>query len=512
MSSPPAAPTEIELKFQLAPDAVKRLTDNPVFAGSARRKRLHTIFYDTPDYDLREGGMSLRVRESEGRFVQTVKSRLGASLFDRNEWEAEISGARPDPAGLDQTPVCGLLAKDPPASLEAVFVTDVERTVQDCHHAGAVIEVALDQGEIIAGDQHEPICELELELKSGDPAALFDLARTLGGEGDLRLSFETKSERGYRLAGRDTARALKAERAQLTPQTPAGDAFRRIVRACLAQITGNASRLMKVQSPDALHQLRVGLRRLRAGLKVFETVVRDDHYARIDAEARWATRSLNAARDLDVLLRSIAPAGDDSADEEPSLAALRQRLIQAQTRAYEDALAAVGSSRFARFLLDLAAWAEAGPWTASQARKRIEVRDAPVSVLAIERLNHLRKAARKAGRNLDRQSPEARHKVRIRIKKLRYAADFFAEAVGRSRSPRTAPFMDALRSLQDAMGELNDVAVAAETLASVVNAPGGAGAGFAAGRILGRREAQEPALLAHAVEAFRRFEAARRFW
>ena len=512
MSSSPVAPTEIELKFQLGAEALKRLAAHPLFAGSGRRKHLQTTYFDTPDYDLREGGMSLRVRRSGTRFIQTVKSRQGASLFDRNEWETDIPGDSPVPEAWAGTPVEELLSGTPGAVLGPVFVTDVVRTVQECSRDGTVIEAALDHGEIVAGEQREPICELELELKSGDPRALFALARDLGAAGALRLSFETKSERGYRLAGRDTARALKAERARITPDMPVAEAFRRIVRACLIQITGNASRLMQAQSPDALHQLRVGLRRLRAALKVFSPVVRDSEFARIDAEARWATRSLNQARDLDVLLRAMTPGGDDGEEADASLAALRRRLGQAQTRAYEQGLAAVGSPRFAALVLDLSAWAEAGPWAVSTTAAQVEARDAPVSQLALKRLDHFRKAVRKAGRGLSTLSPAKRHRVRIRVKKLRYAAEFFAEAVGRPGSRKTASFMEALRTLQDAMGELNDIAVAGQTLAAVVEGPGGAGAGFAAGRILGRREAEAPGLLVKVEEAYRRFTAARRFW
>ena len=480
--------------------------------GDARRRQLTTTYFDTPDHKLREAGLSLRIREVEGRFVQTVKTRNGASLFDRCEWEAAIKDRRPCPDQMADTPIKAILGEDAVAGLVSLFETRIERTQLDVTCSGAVIELSLDHGEIVAGERREAVCEVELELKSGAVPALFELAKKLGREAVLRLSFESKSERGYRLAGRDTLTALESERAQITRETSAGDAFRRVVRSCLGQITGNAERLTRVRSPDALHQLRVGLRRLQAAFKVFQSLVRDAQFAALYGEARWLAASLNRARDLDVLLSAISPTNGDNSDDDLSLSALRHRLMQHQAQAYDDALAAISSNRFGQFLLDLAAWTETGDWTVQGHKTAVARRSQAVATLAKHRLNHLRKSAIEAGHSFAKLDENARHSLRIKVKKLRYAADFFVQAVSPAKSQPAMQFMERLRKLQDGLGTLNDIAVARDTAMLVVGEPGGAGAGFAAGRHIGLREATIPALVASTAEAFDAFRKAKRFW
>jgi inorganic triphosphatase YgiF len=503
------APVEVELKFLLDSAALQALRGHSAFKNHARPRSLRSVYFDTPRHDLREGGMSLRVRESDGRFVQTVKSRDGDGMFDRSEWETGIDEAHPEPESLAHTPVGRLLDKEARHDLSPVFATLVERTVAEVRRGGALVEVSLDEGKIVAGGRSEPIRELELELKEGDPGALFRLAKDLSVDAALRLSFESKSERGYRLAGRDDAKALKADRPALSPDLTAGEAFRRIVRSCLAQITGNAQRLTQGRSADALHQTRVGLRRLRAAFSVFKPLVSDDAFSVMDAETHWLADSLNAARDLDVFIRALSPTPDDHPDEDPGIAAFRARLFTRQAAAYAEATADLMSSRYADLVLDVAAWAESGDWTRDEAHR--DARDEKIEALARRSLSHLRKQVRRRGRHLKDLVPERRHKLRIKVKKLRYAADFFSESFEGVNPQRRHAFIERLRMLQDGLGELNDIAVARRTALAVVDDRVGESA-FAGGLIVGRREAQAPHLIAKSAEAFDAFAKARPFW
>lgn len=510
-SSPEIAPVEVELKFLLDPAAVQALREHSVFSGPLRAKSLKSTYFDTPRHALREGGMSLRVREADGRYVQTVKRRAGAALFDRDEWERGIDTPGPQMQALDETPARKVLASGGGDDLAPVFSTEVERITTEVRCGDAVVELSLDEGQIVAGARRAPIRELELELKAGDSGALFAVAKNLAGDAALRLSFESKSERGYRLAGRDDVKALKADRADLTGDLTTGEAFRRIIRSCLSQVTGNAQRLIDVRSADALHQTRVGLRRLRAAFSVFKPMLADSDFERLDSETHWLADSLNAARDLDVLIRSLAPTPDDHPDEDAALAVFRARLFTCQAAAYDDAVAALRSSRYADLMLDLAAWAETGAWTRTRNPSIAERRDESVQALAQRSLEHLRKQVRKKGRKLAELNPERRHKLRIKVKKLRYAADFFGNAFQEAHPKRRQAFIERLRKLQDCLGELNDIAVARRTALAAVDHGAGETA-FAGGLVVGRREAQAAALVAQAVDAFRAFSRATPFW
>src|SRR5689334_15822504 len=107
----PSAPAglETELKFELDSDMVAKLREHPALSVPADVRRLNSVYFDTPHHDLRNSGVTLRVRETEGGYVQTVKRRQGAGLFDRDEWECAVPDANPNPEAFHKTPAGGVL-------------------------------------------------------------------------------------------------------------------------------------------------------------------------------------------------------------------------------------------------------------------------------------------------------------------------------------------------------------------------------------------------------------------
>ncbi len=451
------------------------------------------------------------MRECGGAFVQTVKARSGAGLIERGEWEQPVSADRPDVRSLANTPAAQVLDGLDAHVLEPVFSTTVDRAIQLWDEGGAQVEVSLDRGEIRAAASREPIRELELELKSGELAGLFVLAHELAKTAPIRLSFDSKAERGYRLAGRDAAAAsLKAERAALVPDAPAADAFRLAARSCLTQVVGNAQVLRRVRSPQALHQTRVGLRRLRAVLTAFRPLIEDARFTWIKAEAKWLAGELDQARDLDVFIEESLHQDEDGLHQDAAMAAFTRRLLSAQAAAYERAIAAIDSQRFADFLLEITAWVEIGDWARAEDPDAVRLRRTPIASFGAQALTRLHGKVKKRGRRLKALEPEARHRLRIAGKKLRYAVELFADTFPEHPKRRSA-YLEALKDLQDRLGELNDLAVAGRLALDVVGRRAG-GTAFAAGLVVGRRSRNEPNILAEAVEAFDRFKDARPFW
>jgi inorganic triphosphatase YgiF len=499
---------ETELKFILTAEALKALAAHPALRGPGQAERLRSVYFDTPEHLLRDRGLSLRVRETPKGFVQTVKRRSGAGRVDRDEWEAPTPGPTPNPAELKRTPVAealdGALGR-----LKPLFATDVTRTTRYWTEADAVIEVSLDQGEIIAGDQSEPILELELELKQGEPDSLFGLAQDLARTAAIPLSYESKGDRGYRIAGHDGVAAQKAGQAGVRPGTATAEAFRMVARSALAQSAANAEILVRRRNPEALHQLRVGLRRLRAAYSAFKPLLLGEEAERLKAETRWLASELNEARDLDVFLEQTFRPAERAEGEDPTLQALGKWLTQAQGKAYERALAAVESERFARLLLDTVAWVEVGSWSRDASTEPL--RAMPVEAFARPRLDRRRRRVRRAGQNLRDLDPASRHELRIEAKKLRYAAEFFGEAYGEAPAKRRRAFIGALKRFQDALGELNDIAVARQSTAALVR-NSGARLAFAAGLLVGERSRDEEGLLRTAEACYAAFRRARPFW
>lgn len=447
-------PMELELKLEFAPDDRQRLEAMlPPASRAPTTRRLVSTYFDTPGQDLRRAGYSLRVRRDGRRRIQTFKADGGgfAGLFARPEWECPVAG---DVPLFDENcaPLAAMLGAGALARIGPVFVTDVRRTSWMIDYAGARIEVALDDGEIRAGACIERLCELELELSAGPPRALFDLARALNEAVPLRLGVRSKADRGYACVdGNPTGRAM-AEPLALDPEGDAGDAFRVIAGAGIRQFRRNEALLLATAAAEPLHQARVGLRRLRSAFSLFGPLLAADRRAgQLRAELRWLAAKLGDVRNLDVLIARCADAAGDE-------------LFAARTRAFEQARAALASTRCRRLMIDLAAWLELGDWRVAPAHPaRLH---AALEPFARALLESQRRRLKHHGKGLARLAPRRRHRVRIEVKKLRYATEFFTVlyADGKARRRHRA-FLAALDRLQDLLGELNDLAVGAALLA-----------------------------------------------
>ena len=287
---------ETELKFQIDEACAARLIERLSLDADGRRRRLRTVYYDTPDGALAKAGFVLRVRHDGKKHVQTVKqAALDGGSLRRGEWEAEVDSEAVDVKAARKTPLKPCLKAATAAALGPVFVVDVERARCDLQRAGGVIEVALDRGEVRTGGRAAPIHELELDLKSGPAEVLFDLARELIGEFPLNLAFISKAERGRLLMARDTGAVAQPKIHPLKAGDTAAHAFRVIANGALEQAASNAALLRSGQGAEALHQTRVGLRRLRSALSLFRPMLADSRFDGVNAELRWLAKALDDA-------------------------------------------------------------------------------------------------------------------------------------------------------------------------------------------------------------------------
>lgn len=195
-------PQEIELKLALGPGAAEALPAHPRLAGLAPvREHLANTYYDTPAGDLERARVALRTRRTPDRWLQTLKTAGQGSggLSTRGEWEWEIPGPALDREGLATLEPMQALGEEIRQALEPGFTTDFERTSWWLEGPEATIEVALDRGEVRAGERRAPIEELELELKAGEPTALWRLAEDIADTLALRPANTSKAARGAAL-------------------------------------------------------------------------------------------------------------------------------------------------------------------------------------------------------------------------------------------------------------------------------------------------------------------------
>ena len=530
---------EVELKLSASARALRDLEELPwlrkIAARTGRRHNLISVYFDTPRAKFARHGVTLRIRRDGAQRIQTIKAdpkrmsspsagrSFAAAPFARPEWEAPVPSDQPVLSLAEGTALAPLLGRKTAERLKPVFETRIRRTTILVPQGTSVIELAIDRGSIRAGGQSMRVSEVELELKSGDPRAILELAARLARRCPLRYAPLSKAERGYALAYRIAAaaggrasgtrrtagavRAVGAAAVTLDRRASAAEALQSIGFSCLRHLALNEDRVHE-GDPEAIHQMRVGLRRLQAAIACFKDLLGDAQSGRIQSECRWLRERLGPARDLDVLVRQGLAPFKTGAARRRELAGLRRRL-ETQRRA-ELSLAgdAVRSERYRRFVLAVALWLAGGGWSTRRG-PAAALRAQPVVEFARQVLDHRARKLRKGVRRLDRLSDDRRHAVRIAAKKLRYGSEFFASLFSQPRrDAQRRRYLAVLKTLQDGLGRLNDLAVQGRIARALP--PREAAAAL---ELLAERGAVDLApLLAAAVQAAARLERAPEFW
>jgi inorganic triphosphatase YgiF len=512
-----AAGGEIELKFLASAAGLEAALKIARFAPlrEAQATLQVSTYFDTPECALQRAGFVLRLREVDGGFIQTVKQE-GASLH-RGEWEETLDTPDLDLDRAAQTPLGRVLANEGlRATIGPMFTTRFTRRKAEVTFARAVIEVAIDEGEIIAGQARAPIFEIELELKSGRRSGLFALGRKLATVAPVTFSLISKGERGYRLAAGVWGAPAKMTPPPLDANMSAAEAFAAIAHACLRQMMLNAPAFDNGEEIEAVHQTRVALRRLRAALALFRPVITDTAYPGLAAELKWLSDHLGATRDIDVLLtESIQPA----LTREPEMPGLAELAAFIETRQAASRLIlreAMASPRGRKLMLDLLLWVEAGPWRRKAMAPRTDLEN--LKHLLARRLKASRKKLAARGENLEALPEAQMHEVRIHAKKLRYQAAFFDALANESKAAkRYRSFVNALERIQETLGAVHDAEATAAFLEEQARKAVREGEHhdplvlFAAGRLAGAHP-DRAALVARASKALTKALATKPFW
>lgn len=440
-------PHEIELRFHVPADQLPALqgwlsrTANP--GTPIQTLRLQALYFDTPERQLARAGIGLRLRREGERWVQTAKGPAEDGIT-RLEHNVELPAGEPPELDLARHaghPLGTRLAAFEGMRLAPTFATDIQRQHLRLALPGAEIELALDQGRLIAGERELAVHELELELLSGEPGALLAYAHGLMGELPLSLDLRSKAERGEGLSqGRLQSPPRKAAAPpRRLPGTPAG-ALRQLLLRVFEQVAGNASQIAAGSStPEHLRQLRVGLRRLRSLLALLRGAWPALDALGLDARAAAWARELGALRDADTALPTAllqAWAATGGAAPAP--------VADART----SVTAAVRQPEAQRLMLELLG--------VTQALPRLGWPDRPgFKALARPRLQgwaaRLRKQLGAGG-----QDDEALHALRKGARRLRYAL-LMGGAWAGVPAKSLAPALKALAGWQDLLGELRDL-------------------------------------------------------
>ncbi len=460
----PSTGREIELKFLLTKSAFKAAHGWDRLGPAARpprARRLRSVYFDTEHGDLERHKAVLRVRSVNRRHLLTFKwnGAFAGGAFERGEAEAPCPTDTPDPAllGPEVAALIETICQGRP--LQPVFATDVKRTTHHVRHGASDIEIAFDSGNIRAGAQTQPICEIELELKSGQAADLYKLGMLLAEAFPVTLGVQSKSERGALLRSGLSPAIVQAPRSTV-PAATVDAAISLAMNNCLRHFLGNWPAFHAGDPVKAIHQMRVAMRRLRAILSVFHRAFPCPEFTQFRQQAKGIATAMGEARNFDVFIALINEGPGAAFPDDGGLALLRQDAQQRRAAGYAAVQALLAEPRTNRFVLSLQAFIARHGWRNGLPNEILPSLTAPPADFFTANLARIHRKIRKDGRNFTQLPATHRHELRKALKKLRYLADFFADLCDAPGSLK--PYIRSIAKLQDQLGLFNDLFTAQE--------------------------------------------------
>ncbi len=450
---------EFELKLELTREELQRVNEHPALrgltVGEPTTKTLRSIYFDTPHQRLRHAGISLRLRFDGEKWQQTVKcdGRITRGLSHPIEVETELANGELDLGAISDTRLRRDIARLTRGSLlEPVFETVVTRTARRLHTDRGELELALDDGVVRAGAAENALCEAELELKSGAPEGLLQVAAQLFADEPIRLAQASKGERGYDLVlGRAELgpRPVRAGTTELARNATCREALAGFVASATRQIIANRTVVLETDDPEGAHQLRIGLRRLRTALSTFRPIHETQPTNDMGSHARTIARTVGELRDADVLIEAVYAPVAATFKEHAGLQPLRAALAAHRAERRELARAALQDRRWSALQLYLALWP-----ASIEDNKGL---DRPVAEFADRAVGRAWKKVMKYGKRIEALDRDERHEMRKSLKDLRYTLEFFETLY---KPTEVRPFIKELKKLQDIFGYVNDVEIA----------------------------------------------------
>lgn len=489
---------EIELKLVGEPSELDSFFA-ALDGGGATTSTIVSTYYDTADRGLGRRGFALRLRHLSDGFELTLKGDDDHAL-KRGEWTTRMATPEADLDLLPSAAPRDQLGEIRTADLRPLFASEITRTSKIIVTDDAKIEASLDHGRITGGTSKIPVDEIEFELKDGSAAALLTYVRRTLGKRRLAFSGQSKAARGAALIDEAPVAAVIADKPMLDPSGTVSEAVAAIVHQIASHVVANLAAAADGSDPEGVHQLRVALRRLRSLFSLFEDRLADRAEA-LDRRAKKTLAILGRARDLDVFVIETLPDLRKDDGDRPDLTRLTAIALARRSDAHAKVRRMISRPRFNRFVLDLMLAGIEGKLLAADGGAD------PLRPTAAAMIERLHEKALSRGKNFDQLSDRQRHRVRIALKKLRYACNYFQTAFPKTRA---RAYVKRLARLQDDLGTLNDANVAQQIVAELTaDEPESA---ISPALIKRWRQRRRERVETDLLEAWNAFAAARPFW
>lgn len=454
-------PKEIELKLSLPKNCIKQLLHvsllNALSISQPVQLKLYTIYYDTPDLALKNKNCALRLRRIANHWVQTVKTEgsVASGLHERNEWEVTVTKKQLDLTQLNDPGLTRLLGDFMSGKqLQQIFITQFTRHTRVLQMSdGSQIEFCLDHGKISTNHTEETLIEIELELKSGKPVQLFQLALTLVQSlaFPLRLENRSKAERGYLLYTGDKIPPVTASPVVLKADMQLATAFILIVRNCLDQLTRNEYGMLTGSDMEYLHQMHLALCRLKAAFAVFSTGI--STVTPLNDELMWLTYQLNSACEWDMLAYEQLPHIQAIFARHGGIATLMKACEILHKQHYKNACNSIRSKRYTTLILKLNLWLEEVKEKETKALNS-RMADKPALMAWMESwLTNRHQQIIAAGKELDKLDAESLSSLYLSIKEQRHAVEFFQTFCTQEKAKK---YLGLLATLENGLAAIHD--------------------------------------------------------
>ena len=487
-------PVERWLASRTAPASVESTPGLGIVPGAA--KRLVDVYVDTEDWRMGRAGYVLRVRKRAGRFEATLKDLSAATKGLRRRLEVTQPLPPSGLEGLDRTGEVGWRVEAIVGARPLNQVLEVRTRRRPFNleiHSVRVGELALDDTVIAIGHDRRRLrlTRVEVEVLPAWVDAMRPFVERLRRECGLQPATLSKFEAGLMAAGLSIPGPPDLGPTEVSPASTLGELAYRVLRkeasAMLAQVPG--TRLG--EDIEALHQMRVATRRMRAAFDMFAEVL-PVRARQLHDELGWLAALLGEVRDLDIQIGRFDDWTEElSGDLREALDELADLLVAERAKARAALLEALDSKRYERLVSGLTAMLVRGPSSRSSAAHLAAVTAMPA--LIGERHRAARKAARRATRT---GAASDYHRLRIRCKRLRYSLEFASGLY----DGEVRDFVRQMTRLQDALGALQDAEVASLRLQTIALTEEGASLPratvFAMGGVAGRYHGEAEHLLA----------------
>ena len=467
--------TEAELKLRLAdPACLNALLNSPLLQSLSTQppytQTLDTTYYDTADQRLLKSRLSYRLRLADGKWIATVKAdgTSDGGLHQRTEYNIAVDNHLPNLTPFMLTAIGARLAEAAcEMPLEPLFRTRFERHIMNIITPdGSSIELALDDGEILAGDKQQKLLELELELKTGQPQALVWLGAALAEEFPLLPEQDSKLYRATVLAGLTTIqdKELPSPLKKSSGSLPAYQVLSQVIIYNLhAAIRAQQTYLSTPDDIETVHEFRLALRRLRALLHLIKPLLPNEEYTSWQTRLTAWSYKLGHVRDLDVfsliwgeITLALTKIPSHAASKPALTALVTDKCQSARASLYTE----VAAGQCTPVLLGLWAFIENCP-TQAAIEPQITCKK-----FVLERLTHWLARFLKQGDELDINDLSAAHDLRIASKRLRYTLESLAPIL----PDNTRLLTKRLEQLQDLLGRIQDITFTPPLLQELVKA------------------------------------------